>query len=152
MVLSINPIHSTPIAFKAREDEKRKISQSDVATATGATGAAAAGAKGGGFKMFNSSSKVGKMTQSTAQALQNARKPIKQVKGLFPKFMQAFRNTKADILKWADGVKNSSMLKPLLKSKAFNACAGALGALMGFFVVVTGLGDIVNTISDYTNG
>lgn len=155
MSITISPQRYN-IAFtstsKEDDDKNKKVTQSDVATATGATGAAAAGAKakGSGFAMFKSSSKAGKITKETAEALKRTQKPLKQVKGLFPKFMQAFKNTKASWLKWADGVKNSSMVKPLVKSGAFKFLAGTAGAVMGIFVMITGIGDIANTISEYT--
>lgn len=154
MSFSVRPISTNNITFTARQNDdsdNRKVTTSEVATATGATGAVIKGSRNGAFDMFKSSSKVGQMSKNTTEAIRMARKPVSQVKGLFPKFMQAFRNTKGDIIKWADGIKNSSFLKPLLKSKAFEFVAGGLGAIMGIFVTITGIGDIANTISGYTN-
>ncbi len=154
MNISVSPLRNN-IPFtssKERDDkDKNRVTQSDVATATGATGAAAAGAKAksGGFDMFKSSGKAGQITKETTQAIKNARKPIKQAKGLFSKFTQAFKNTKASWLKWADGVKNSNIIKPLLKSPAYKFVAGTAGAVMGIFVMITGLGDIAETVTQY---
>jgi len=154
MSITVLP-HKNNITFTSRTEDddknKKKVTQSEVATATGATGAAAASTKvkGNSFDMFKSSSKAGKLTKETAETLKTAKQPIKQANGLFSKFMQAFKNTKASWLKWADSVKNSSMIKPLVKSGAYKFLAGSAGAVMGIFVTITGIGDIANTVAEY---
>lgn len=121
-------------------DTGKKVVAGGGAVAATSTAMRARAARSG-FDMFNSSSKVARGMKGFTETTKTVNGVAKQTRGLWGKVVENSRWAKSAIIKWGNNLK-TGCLKPLLKSKLFKGCAGALGYGFGFVTLISGLSDI----------
>lgn len=125
---------------KDKEAEKKVVTGGGAVAAT--TAAARAKATKSGFDMFNSTARVSQGMHGVTNTAKTASTVAKQSRSLWGKVGENARWAKNAIMDWGKNLKNAKMLKPLLRSKLFQYCAGFLGYGFGFVTLISGLSDI----------
>ncbi len=119
------------------EDRKKKVGE----VAVGG-GAVAAASNKAGFRMFNSTKKLGYLSQEVVDNIKFAQKPIKQSKSLFSNFGKMAKEFADGITSW---VQKAPLLGKIVKSKAFIGVASFLGFGLALMTLATGLTNIAKT-------
>lgn len=147
----ITPVDKV-LYFRAKtteEDDKKRVSQRDVAVATGATGATGSAiASKGSFKSFSEvNKKINTTTREVKNSVELASSTVKEAKGVFGQFVNNCHHYKNRIIQFGQNVTNSKFLKPILTSKAYKGFAGFLGGAAAGLVTISGVGEMTNTFA-----
>ena len=133
-----------------QKDKDKKIVTGGGAIAA-TTAAANTKAAKSGFDMFSSASKVSKGMKNINETTKIAGDISKKSKGLWAKVCKNAKWAKNAIINWGSKFKNMKFIKPIVSSKLFRGCAGALGYGFGVITLISGLSDISKTASDAIN-
>ena len=137
-------------------DDKRKKAEKDVVTGGGAVAATTAATRGkaakSGFDMFASSKEVAQGMKNVTNATKEAQAVTKKTMTLWGKVCENAKWAKNAVLNWGAKFKNLKYVKPLVESRVFRGCAGALGYGFGAITMISGLADIFNFASDAAQG
>lgn len=120
-----------------RAERREKVE--DATAKTGAAVAGGAAVHKSIWKQFNSSSRVGQLSQEAQAAIRTTREVTDKANTLFGAFrnnVARFRNIAMD---FAAGFKSAPIIKNILKSKAYRVAAGGFGYTMAGFVFLSGL-------------
>ena len=128
MSVSIRPI-SPQISFTERSQEQKDAEKKILA----------GGGAIAGVKTFTTA------TKTTAEV-------TKKASTLGAKASGNFRWVKDAILNWKTKFGKIGFLKPILESKAYARCAGALGYIFGVATLISGGSDIVKVATDAAQG
>ena len=150
----ITPINNT-LYFKGntsaetKDKEKKKVSGSDVAVATGATGATGSAiASKGTFKSFSQTNKkINTTAHNVKKGVDLATSTVHQAHGVFGKFVNNCKHFKQEILNFGQNITNSKIIKPIMKSKAGQGIASVAGGATALFVSISGIGEMFSTFS-----
>ncbi len=141
--------------FAAGKDDT-KNAEKKVVTGGGAVAAAAGAtrvkAARSGFDMFASSKKVSQGMSQITNSTRAINNTIKRSTSLWAKVCENARWAKNAIIKWGSKFKNMRMIKPLIESRLFRGCAGALGYGFGLVTLISGCSDIAKVASDAAQG
>lgn len=121
------------------EEKKKKVGE----VALGG-GAVAAASNKAGLKMFNSTKKLGYLSQEVVDNIKFAQTPIKQSKSLFGNFGKMAREFTESITGW---VQKTPVLSKIVKSRPFIGVASFLGFGLALMTLLTGLTNIAKTTS-----
>ncbi len=147
--MRISPVNNLYFRAKMTEDEKdkKKVSGSEVAVATGATGSAVAAGKGSIKSFSQANHKINATAKNAKKAVDLATDTTKQAKGILGKFVKNCERYKGKIIEFGQNATNSKYLKPILTSSAYKGFAGVAGGLTAGVVAISGIGDMVNTFA-----
>ncbi len=152
MTVSINNVQ---IAF-GNKQEDRKEAEKKVVTGGGAVAATATASRAkaarSGFDMFASSQDVAKGMRTVTGTAKTVNQTVKQTTSLWAKVCENAKWAKEAIIKWGNKFKNMGMIKPLIESKAFRGCAGALGYGFGLVTLISGCSDIAKVATEAVQG
>ncbi len=154
MVVSLGTVQQ--ISFTSSEQDKKRDAEKKVVTGGGAVAATAtatrAKAAKSGFDMFASSKEVARGMKNVTGTAKTVNQTVKQTTSLWGKVCENARWAKDAILNWGSKFKNMKMIKPLIESKLFRGCAGALGYGFGLVTLISGCSDIAKVASDAAQG
>lgn len=150
MTVSLNTASTT---FTRRERTKeQKDAEKKVVTGGGAlaatTGAANLKATKSGIDMFASTGRISSGMSTVTHTTRTAGNIAKKTKGLWAKVAENARWAKDAVLNWGTKFRNMKLVKPLVESRVFRGCAGALGYGFGAVTLISGLSDITKVASD----
>ena len=153
MSISLNErITFTAAPSYTGSDKDKKDAEKKVVTGGGAIAATTAAARTkavkSGFDMFDSAPKISKGMTGLTETTKTAVGVAKKTKGLNQKVAQNAKWAKNAILNWGNNLKKMKYIKPLVESKIFRGCAGALGYGFGFVTFISGLSDITKVTAE----
>lgn len=148
--MHITPVNNV-IYFRAKmsddEKDKKKVTGSEVAVATGATGSAVAAGKGSIKSFSQANQKLNATAKNAKKAVDLATDTTKQAKGILGKFVKNCKHYQNRIIEFGQNVTKSKILKPILESNAYKGVAGVAGGVTAGFVAISGIGEMVNTFA-----
>lgn len=149
-------MHTAQISFTSSEKDNKRDAEKKVVTGGGAVAATAsvtrAKAARSGFDMFASSKEVAKGMRSVTGTARTVNQTVKQTTSLWGKVCENAKWAKCAILNWGSKFKNMKIIKPLVESKMFRGCAGALGYGFGLVTLISGCSDIAKVASEAAEG
>mgnify|MGYP006872971514 CR=1 FL=1 len=128
-IAEIHSIHTRNLT--PEQAQKRKQTTENVATGVGVTGYASRYASKRGI--------LGSMLGKTNQAAHVAAPKIKEATTLFGKFKQNTTYYTEYLMNLFKNYENSRFIGPIVKNPIVRKATGGLGAIMAFFVLVTGV-------------
>ena len=138
MALKLNTISFTSQYPQNRDkDAEKKIVTGGGAIAA-TTAAAQARATRSGLQMVKNATQITK----------TAGKVAKEGTTLWAKVCQNAKWAKDAIIGWGSKFKNLKFVKPIIESKAFRGCAGALGYGFGLVTLISGCSDIAKVATE----
>lgn len=134
----------TSVSFTGNVNTKRDIEEKrkKVGEAAVGGGAVAAASSKAGFRMFNSTKKLGYMSQEVMDNIKLARKPVVETKSLFSRFGKMAKEFTEAVTGWAQ---KTPILNKVVKSKAFIGAASCFGFGLAVLTLITGLTNIATT-------
>ena len=134
---------------ETKDKEKRKVSGSDVAVATGATGATGSAiASKGTFKSFSQANKkINTTAHNVKKGVDLASSTAKEAHSVFGKFVHNCKHFKEGILNFGQNITNSKIIKPIMKSKAGQGFATVAGGATAVLVSISGIGEMFSTFT-----
>ncbi len=133
---------------KMTDEEKKEAAKKAVEGGGAVAATSAFSGKKAGMDLFTKAEKASAELKKGSETIKVVGETATKTKSLWGRCSQAVRNTKNSIIEWGASVKTWKIFKPLLQSRAFRFCAGALGYGFGLVTLITGLGDIVSVTSD----
>ena len=155
----ITPVNNT-LYFRGKtttsepnEKEKKKVSGSDVAVVTGATGATGSAiASKGTLKSFSQANKkINTAAHNVKKGVDLASSTAKQAHGVFGKFVNNCKHFREGIINFGQGLTNSKIIKPIMKSKVGQGFATVAGGATAVFVTISGVGEMFTTFTKKAN-
>ncbi len=129
--------------LSAEQRQKRKQTTENVATGVGVTGYATRYAGKRGI--------LGSMMSKTNATMHMATQEVKEATTLFGRFKQNTSFYTKKLTNLFKNYENSRFIGPIVKSPIIKKCAGGLGTIMAFFVLVTGIRKTIENSSNIVN-
>ncbi len=120
-----------------RADRREKVE--DATSKTGAAVAGGAAVKKSIWKQFNSTSKIGQLSQEAQTAIRTTAQVTDKANTLFGAFKNNVTRFKNIALDFAAGFKSTPIIKNVLESKVYRRMAGGFGYTMAGFVFLSGV-------------
>lgn len=120
-----------------RSERREKVE--DATAKTGAAVAGGAAVKKSVWKHFNSSSKVGQLSQEAQTAIRTTAQVTDKANTLFGAFKNNVTRFKNIALDFAAGFKSAPVIKNVLESRLYKRMAGGFGYVMAGFVFLSGV-------------
>lgn len=146
--------YNNQISYRGRDnDDKKRVTTSDVSTATG-TAAAATATRGGAWKTLKQfgfdTEKLKNVSAETKEAIQFAENTTKEAKGLWAGLAKNSKRFTNAIIEWGQTVKANRFIKPILESGVYKKTAGVIGGATAVFVFISGVGHMTKKVIDGT--
>lgn len=138
-MVSIAPI-SFGQSFEGASTRAERREKVEDATSKGAAAVAGGAAvKKSVWKHFNSSSKIGQLSQEAQTALRTTAEVTDKANTLFGAFGKNIKRFKQIALDFAEGFKSTPVIKNVLGSRLYKRAAGGFGYTMAAFVFLSGV-------------